>query len=49
MEISREELKNIIRTAFQRGEDWGITYSTWFTPTEEQTEEKIQEVFNEFL
>jgi hypothetical protein len=36
-------IEEIIRAAFFAGESWGVTYSTWFTPSKEDTERKIQE------
>jgi hypothetical protein len=38
------KIEDIIRTAFEKGQIWGETYQGWFTPTPEDTEEKIQEV-----
>jgi len=43
VEITQETLDNIIAVAFKKGELWGVTYSTWFTPTAEDTNEKIKE------
>jgi len=42
--MDRELLESLIRTAFYKGQDWAETYKGWFKPTDEQTEEKIQEV-----
>lgn len=36
------ETEEIIRKAFAAGESWGVCYSTWFIPTKEDTEERIQ-------
>lgn len=47
MEYTKEEIEDIIRKAFKAGEQWGVTYSTWFIPTKAGTEEKIQEVVTE--
>jgi hypothetical protein len=47
--MDREYLEKIIRTAFEYGENWGICYSGWFTPSDEQTEIKIQEVIKKIL
>lgn len=49
MEIKENVLESIIRTAFDYGEEWGVTYSTWFTPTAEQKENKVQRVLNELI
>lgn len=37
----KPEIAEIIKEAFLLGEQWGITYSTWFTPTLEQHKEEI--------
>jgi len=51
--MSQEEFKiwldDKIRKAFKAGEEWGVIYSTWFTPSEEDTEEKIQEAIKNIL
>jgi len=47
--MDNETLKDIIRTAFKKGELWGVTYSTWFEPNEEQTEEQIEKAIDEIL
>ena len=41
--IDREKFEKLIEETFKKGESWGVTYSTWFTPTEEDTAEKINE------
>lgn len=41
--IDDEKLAKIVRTAFGAGEQWGNTYSSWFTPTKEENEKKIRE------
>ena len=28
----------ILRRVFHAGEQWGVTYSTWFTPSKEDSE-----------
>jgi len=43
MNISSEQLKSMIESAFLEGQLWGVTYSTWFKPTEEQHKEKLYE------
>lgn len=48
MEISKEDLKNMIVDAFNAGEQWGATYIGWFNPTPEQCEEEIQRVLDRF-
>ena len=37
-----ELLERIVRSAFAAGENWGVTYSTWFTPSKANAEKKIQ-------
>lgn len=49
MELTRSQLEDIIRTAFEHGTIWAETYKSWFTPTPEQTEAKIQEAVKELL
>ena len=41
--IDREKFEKLIEEIFKKGESWGVTYSTWFTPTEEDNKEKINE------
>ncbi len=36
-------IKNIYIKAFKDGENWGVTYSTWFNPSKEDTEKRIKE------
>jgi hypothetical protein len=38
--LSKQELDKLIETAFKAGENWGVTYSTWFVPTVADTKEK---------
>ena len=47
--FSKNTVKDMIRESFSDGELWGVTYSTWFDPKEEDTEEKIQETVNRLL
>ena len=39
--ITKEQFEKAIKDAFKKGESWGVCYSTWFTPTEEDKKEKI--------
>lgn len=41
--ISKRKFEGIIRQAFRKGEHWGTTYSTWFTPTKEDTKKRQDE------
>lgn len=43
IELTQEQLNAIIAVAFKSGEIWGVTHSTWFTPTEADTLNKIVE------
>ena len=47
MEITKEQFNQTIRKAFESGETWGVTYSTWFTPSEKNTEDKKDEAVKE--
>jgi len=42
-------IEEIIRKAFKKGESWGVTYSTWFTPSEGDTEEEINKAIEEIM
>ena len=44
---TEKEIEVIVRKAFKKGEAWGVTHSGWFSPSESDTEEKIQEAINE--
>jgi len=41
--ITKEQFDKAIEQSFKKGESWGVTYSTWFTPTEEDTKAKIED------
>ena len=41
--ITNKEFDDAIRDAFKAGENWGVTYSTWFTPKESETTAKQEE------
>lgn len=34
--FTKEEVQKMIMEAFIKGENWGVTYSGWFMPTEEE-------------
>jgi len=40
---SLDELKDILFMAFKAGENWGVTYSTWFIPDEGDDKKKFEE------
>ena len=42
--ITEKEIIEIIKIAFEDGENWGVAYSTWFIPTESQTN-KEKEIY----
>lgn len=39
--ISDELLQRIVGSAFKAGENWGLTYHEWFTPTDEDHKKKM--------
>ncbi len=41
-EITKRQLGKIVKNAFERGEKWGVTYSTWFTPEVGDTKKEIE-------
>lgn len=45
--MKRAKLEKLFRIAFQKGENFGVTYSTWFEPTKEDREEAIQKAMEE--
>jgi len=48
-QLSKENIERIVTRAFRHGEDWGVTYSTWFTPTKERTEKQIKRSITNIL
>jgi len=44
-----EELREMLVQAFDRGEQWGVTYSTWFTPSDADVEKKRTEAIDKVL
>lgn len=34
--FSKEEVQKMMMEAFFKGENWGVTYGGWFSPTEEE-------------
>jgi hypothetical protein len=49
MFISKEEMEAVIRMAFEKGEEWGTTYSGWFTPSDDQREIRLLQSMNDCL
>jgi len=50
--LSPKQLDDLLKQMFLKGEEWGVAYSTWFTPSEEkhhiefeQSKEQIIENF----
>lgn len=41
-QITEEDLERVVKLAFSKGENWGVTYSTWFEPDEEDNKRKIK-------
>jgi len=47
--LTTEEMTLLIRKAFRAGEDWGVTYSGWFIPTEKGHTARIEETIKLLL
>jgi hypothetical protein len=41
--FTEDEMIEAIRTAFITGENWGVTYYTWFTPSPEDQQTHIND------
>ena len=41
---TEKEVESIIKRAFKAGENWGVTYYTWFTPSKEDQKEQLGKV-----
>jgi hypothetical protein len=41
--------KKILEEVFKAGTNWGVTFSTWFTPTEENHKKRFEEEINKIL
>ena len=42
-DVGRTELlERIVRSAFAAGENWGVTYSGWFTPSKADAQKEMQ-------
>ena len=39
---SDDGLERALRKMFSAGESWALTYSTWFEPTKEDTEQRVR-------
>jgi len=44
-----EEVREMLGQAFDRGEQWGVTYGGWFTPSEADTEKNRTEAIDKVL
>ena len=47
--ITEKEIIEIIKIAFEDGENWGVTYSTWFIPTESRTNKEKEKTINKII
>lgn len=47
--LTKEEIIAIAKFAFKSGENWGVTYSGWFTPTKEDQEERINGIVKQII
>jgi len=47
--LKEELLLKIIRLAFMAGENWGVCYQSWFTPSESDSKIKIDECIEHCL
>ena len=41
--FTKEEVQKMMMEAFVMGEKWGVTYSGWFCPTEEEKADRAAE------
>ncbi|GAG10784.1 unnamed protein product [marine sediment metagenome] len=48
-EVSRGNIKTIIRKAFKDGQDWAKVYISWFDPSEEDHEAKMKKTTTRIL
>lgn len=51
--FSKEQVQLMMMEAFVRGENWGVTYSTWFVPSEEEKADRAakdcEEIYQSML
>lgn len=47
--INKNELKQIVEIVFERGMDWVNGYKGWFIPTDEQTQNKMNDTYENIL
>ena len=47
--LTAQKLEVLLKQAFDKGEDWGVTYSNWFTPTSFDTLKKKEEMLNQLM
>jgi len=40
IKFTQEEVQQMMMQAFVKGENWGVTYSTWFIPTKQECADK---------
>lgn len=41
--LTEDQLVEVITMAFSCGEQWGVCYSQWFTPSEDDQRKKLKE------
>lgn len=44
--LKEDQLEFLIKVAFGNGETWGVTYSTWFIPTEADKTEHVNKTID---
>jgi len=53
MTFTKEEVQEMMMKAFIKGENWGVAYGGWFSPTEEacadEASKKCEEIYKETL
>lgn len=51
--FTEDQVKELMVRAFEKGENWGVTYSTWFIPSEEEKAERCakdcSKSYNDFI
>lgn len=43
LKITPKQLKDIVTSAFHKGEHWALCYSTWFIPSEVDHKKNLRE------
>jgi len=47
--LTEKQLKDIVKFAHHAGEMWGVTYSGWFMPNEEDQKERLEACISSVL